>query len=258
MAERGQNASHPHPLPPVNGGLSSWTGTGGAGVGAPPRVAPSPGHGLRRGVATGAVLLGAVLLGLGAGLLAASPAPEVAMPDPLRESYIAVVAALYAQGEGLEVARGRLARLGLGEPASAARGLAESYAAHPDPQRRAQAAPLRLLAEALASGQEVPRPSLTRRSAVAPGTGEAPVPTALASPPWPRKGTARPQASAAIIRREPTTKSPRLGAIPYGARVDILGVESGEAAEPADNRWFQVDYQGVRGFVYARLIVSDQ
>jgi len=40
--------------------------------------------------------------------------------------------------------------------------------------------------------------------------------------------------------------------------VDILGVESGEAVEPADNRWFQVDYQGVRGFVYARLIVSDQ
>lgn len=244
MAERGQDAFHPP--------NSRMRGVEAAEAGALPKVAPSPGQGLCRGVAAAAVLVGAMLLGLGAGLLAAPAAPEVAMPDPLQEGYIVVVAALYAQGEGLEVARGRLARLGLGEPVSVVRGLAERYAAQRDPQRQAQAAPLRLLAEALASGQEVPRPSLTRRGAA------ALVPTVVASPPWPRKGTARPQASAAIIRREPTTKSPRLGAIPYGARVDILGIEGGEAAEPADNRWFQVNYQGVRGFVYAQLIVPDQ
>ncbi len=62
---------------------------------------------------------------------------------------------------------------------------------------------------------------------------------------------------AAVIRAEPDSSSAALASIPLGDRVYVLRIVEGEAIDPVEPRWWQVDYQGVHGFVYWKLIKLD-
>lgn len=87
---------------------------------------------------------------------------------------------------------------------------------------------------------------------------EEPVPT-----PTPRGdilgyGTAIPAyGGAAVMRESPTTDSEAVGSIPLGARVIVLSQVEGEAIDPVESRWWEVEYEGVTGFVYYKLIELD-
>lgn len=101
----------------------------------------------------------------------------------------------------------------------------------------------------------------------------APVPTTPPPPP-PATATARPAPTptpeppvglgygtavpayggAAVIRAKPTTDSQALGSIPLGDQVFVVRIVEGEAIDPVESRWWEVDYGGIHGFVYHKLI----
>ncbi|MHB1416926.1 MAG: SH3 domain-containing protein, partial [Chloroflexota bacterium] len=71
-------------------------------------------------------------------------------------------------------------------------------------------------------------------------------------------GTAIPAyGGAAVVRAEPTTDSEALASIPIGDRVLVIRVVQGDAIDPVEPRWWEVEYNGVRGFVYHKLISLD-
>jgi hypothetical protein len=71
-------------------------------------------------------------------------------------------------------------------------------------------------------------------------------------------GTAIPAyGGAAVIRSEPETDSDAIGSIPVGERVMVYAIVQGEAIDPVESRWWDVEYEGVRGFVYYKLIALD-
>lgn len=112
-----------------------------------------------------------------------------------------------------------------------------------------------------------PSPVATEvRPATATSTPEPPPPTPTLKPaptatPLPEHlgyGTAVPAyGGAAVIRAEPTTDSAAIGSIPLDERVLVLRIVEGEAIDPVESRWWEVEYGGVRGFVYYKLIRLD-
>lgn len=121
-----------------------------------------------------------------------------------------------------------------------------------------------------------PLPSATRSSAGAPAstprpsgpTPEPPVPagpapTATPSPQSPRPAAAArlgwglaqpPSGGGAFLRTQPTTAAPAAGLIPLGERVEVLRIVTGEALIAGEPHWYEVQYRGLRGFVYFTLL----
>ena len=62
----------------------------------------------------------------------------------------------------------------------------------------------------------------------------------------------------AILRRQPTTSSDALAALPHGTRVSVLQIVNGEAIDPVEPRWYQIRYGNLVGYVYYKLIVLGQ
>ncbi len=85
-----------------------------------------------------------------------------------------------------------------------------------------------------------------------PAPTKTPVPEALGY------GTAVPAyGGAAVIRRQPTTESDAVGSIPLGERVLVFRLVEGEAIDPVESRWWEIEYAGVHGYVYYKLIRLD-
>jgi hypothetical protein len=71
-------------------------------------------------------------------------------------------------------------------------------------------------------------------------------------------GTAIPAyGGAAVMREEPSTEAEAVGSIALDERVLVIRVVEGEAIDPVESRWWEVEYAGVRGFVYYKLISLD-
>ncbi|MHB1132440.1 MAG: SH3 domain-containing protein [Chloroflexota bacterium] len=109
-------------------------------------------------------------------------------------------------------------------------------------------------------------PATPTRAAVATATPVPPKPAATNTPrpavtPTPAGlgwGSATPAyGGAAVIRAKPSSDSEGLGSIPLGERVFVHRQVQGEAIDPVESRWWEVTYQGVRGYVYYKLIKLD-
>jgi hypothetical protein len=57
------------------------------------------------------------------------------------------------------------------------------------------------------------------------------------------------------VRKEASSKSTRLGAIPSGTRIQVLQTVKGEAVEGGDTRWYQVKYGNLTGYAYGKYVV---
>ncbi len=115
-----------------------------------------------------------------------------------------------------------------------------------------------------------PTPIPTKQPAPSP-TAAAPTPTPPPASPTPRPsptatpapetlgyGTAVPAyGGAAVIRQQPTTESEAVGSIPLGERVLVFRIVEGEAIDPVESRWWEIEYAGVHGYVYYKLIRLD-
>ncbi|MHB1006560.1 MAG: SH3 domain-containing protein [Chloroflexota bacterium] len=59
---------------------------------------------------------------------------------------------------------------------------------------------------------------------------------------------------AAVVRAKPNTDAEALASIPLDDQVLVLRLVEGEAIDPVESRWWEVDYGDVHGFVYYKLI----
>lgn len=95
-----------------------------------------------------------------------------------------------------------------------------------------------------------------------PAAAPPPAPTATAAPPPPAQAVVSSGKGVihtsdhkpATLRKDPTTKSVAVAALPYGSTVQILGVVQGEAAEPGEARWYHVKAGTHQGYVYVKLV----
>lgn len=132
----------------------------------------------------------------------------------------------------------------------------------PATARPATATPTRAVAPPTVSPTAAPTftpppPTASPRPPSATAT-QRPAPTPTLKPSYLGYGTAVPAyGGAAVIREEPTTEAEALGSIPLDGRVLVIRLVEGEAIDPVEPRWWEVDYEGVRGFVYYKLIVLD-
>lgn len=152
-----------------------------------------------------------------------------------------------------------------------------------NPSQNPSSTPTRTAAPAAATVATTvapPPPTATTRPTQAPAPTQAPEPataTATAAPPKPTAtNTPRPPAptptpqglgwgtavpaygGAAVIRAEPNSQSAAIASIPLGDRVYVFRLVEGEAIDPVESRWWEVNYQGIRGFVYYKLIKLDE
>ncbi len=82
----------------------------------------------------------------------------------------------------------------------------------------------------------------------------APAPTPAAPGPV-KRGEIRVPGNAAVIRGAPSTKSPILGYLNNGIRLNVAGAAWGEEVNPGEDRWYQVSLDTLQGYTYAPLIV---
>jgi hypothetical protein len=59
------------------------------------------------------------------------------------------------------------------------------------------------------------------------------------------------------MRDKPSTEAEAVGSIALDEQVLVIRVVEGEAIDPVESRWWEVEYAGVRGFVYYKLISLD-
>ena len=211
----------------------------------------------------------------------------------LEEHYMLLVSDLYAQGVPLTTVRDRLLSLGYKNPSVAVLSVADQLANSNDTIKRQEADQLHQFAEALVADtgsssassvsiQPVPTsPPVTTPASLTPVAGSAAVSTPAAQTPTPSPspeatanpaesvGSAPPPQSAAaqgsgvvqtsdrqpaLVRRNPTQKSPAVAIVPFGTKVQILGIVQGEAIDPTEARWYHISYNGHVGYVYYKLI----
>lgn len=198
------------------------------------------------------------------------------------EAYLRLASTLYAEGESIESIRERLRWMESYDLPGTLRGLVDKYSRSNDPQKAREAAALSRLAEALAT---VPKTSATPR----PKTGTTPssaIPTAAALPtvgasspsgtpvgtaqPVPTAGGRRPPLSASQLprvgtisggstnlRSKPgTSGAPVIRIIPDKAKVRINRVVEGEAVNPGEPWWYEIEFEGSTGFVYHSYVES--
>jgi hypothetical protein len=192
------------------------------------------------------------------------------------EAYLRLVATLYAEGESIDSIRDRLRWMESYDLPSVLRGLADKYNRSNDPQKVREAAALGRLGDALATAPKVgptPRPKTG-------ATPLPPIPTAGALPtvgaatpagtpaasgqPTPTAGGKRPPLSASQLprvgtigggstnlrSRPATSGAPVVRIIPDKAKVRINRVVEGEAVNPGEPWWYEIEYEGSAGFVY--------
>jgi hypothetical protein len=106
-----------------------------------------------------------------------------------------------------------------------------------------------------------PPPTATPAAANPPPVAAAPAPVVQAPTPVVSsvKGShtgivLTPDRQPAFLRRDPTTKSPPLAIMPYGAQIEIDGLVKGEAVVPPDSWWYKVTYDGHTGYLYGRFV----
>lgn len=58
----------------------------------------------------------------------------------------------------------------------------------------------------------------------------------------------------AYVRREPTTASPPITALPNDSPVVVVQTTTGEALDPAEPRWLQIRFGNLTGYVYRKLV----
>lgn len=114
-------------------------------------------------------------------------------------------------------------------------------------------------------GTASPPTSTPQASGPTPGpavpTGPAPPASPTPQPPRPAAaarlgwGLAQPPSGGgAFLRTRATTAAPAAGLIPLGERVEVLRIVAGEALIAGEPRWYEVQYRGLRGFVYFTLL----
>jgi hypothetical protein len=101
--------------------------------------------------------------------------------------------------------------------------------------------------------QAVPDPTPTPLPAVAVAPPAPPTPTK--TPAETKMGVINsPAGQRAMLRAGPSRNDAIVGRIPPGTEVGIVTATSGEEIEPGENRWFQIRWQTVVGYVYAPLV----
>ncbi len=219
-----------------------------------------------------ALMLGLAALGLALGLVLGT---RISGPrNASIESYLAMTATLYVEGESIESVRDRLAWLKGYDIPGTLRSMSDKY--DRDPQKRDQAAALRRLAEAMATA---PKTSATARPKAGATTSATPAPAlptaapAAATPSapaaapggrqpplnanqLPRAGTIKPEGGGSTNLRikAATMNSPVIRILPNEAKVRILRVVEGEAVSPGEPWWYEIEFEGSTGFVYYRLV----
>ncbi len=220
-----------------------------------------------------ALMLGLAALGLALGLVLGT---RITGPrNSSIESYLAMTATLYVEGESIESVRDRLAWLKDYNVVSALSSMADKY--DRDPQKRDQAAAMRRLAEALRTAPKTsatakPKPATTASAptpaSVAPTPASTPPdpgagttagrPAPLSANQLPRAGTIKPEGGGSTNLRikAATVNSPVIRILPNEAKVRILRVVEGEAVSPGEPWWYEIEFEGSTGFVYYRLVES--
>lgn len=95
----------------------------------------------------------------------------------------------------------------------------------------------------------IPPPPATETPRPSPAPTRTPNPDALGY------GTAVPAyGGAAVIRAAPNTEAEAVGSIPLEEQVLVIRIVEGEAIDPVESRWWEVEYGDVHGFVYHKLI----
>ncbi|MCL4535030.1 MAG: SH3 domain-containing protein [Bacteroidetes bacterium] len=217
-----------------------------------------------------ALMLGLAALGLALGLVLGT---RISGPrNASIESYLAMAATLYAEGESIDSVRDRLAWLKGYDLPGTLRSMSDKY--DRDPQKRDQAVALRRLAEALATtpkttGTPKAKPGAPAASPTAmasiptpPAASTTPTPAPggrlppLAANQLPRPGVIRPEGGGSTnLRIKPATvNSPVIRILPAEAKVRILRVVEGEAVSPGEPWWYEIEFEGSTGFVYYRLV----
>jgi hypothetical protein len=56
------------------------------------------------------------------------------------------------------------------------------------------------------------------------------------------------------LRKDPTTKGAVVAVVPSGATVEIKGVVTGLAVDPAENHWYKVAFGGKSGYIYSKYV----
>jgi len=232
----------------------------------------------------GVSLLG-ILLGIVVGLFAFRPAGVLSAAE--EERYYVLASKLYAQGESLDSMKAYLSAAGSRDIASTVERLASKYEQSGDGAKRAEAADLRQMAEALRTSPGVlssvgraPTPSDVRLASQSPVNPDAPLsaqpvstpalPQAVTTPapePTPTTssirqsttGVAQPAGGGgAVLREQPSTKSKAVAGIPNGEKVEILEIVQGEAIDPVEPRWYHIRFGEKTGYVYFKLIVPQE
>ena len=225
-------------------------------------------------IAVGGAVIG-LLLGLLVGwrLFAWGPGPVT------QEEYLVLAATLYKQTSDVAETAARLEAVD--EPIDALVNLARKYDATEDQSKRALAKDLRQLAIALEQGpSQAAASGQPTAAAVAPagpagGTAGTPTKPGIGASPttpgtaptgaspsatsgqFPKIGRTKP-VGGGLTRLRASTNTASTGnvvmAIPFDAEVRILSAVQGEAVEAGDATWYEVEYQGKKGYVYSKLI----
>jgi hypothetical protein len=56
------------------------------------------------------------------------------------------------------------------------------------------------------------------------------------------------------LRKDPNSKSAVVAVVPSGSSVDIKGVVTGEAVDPAENHWYKIGVNGKAGYIYSKYV----
>lgn len=89
-------------------------------------------------------------------------------------------------------------------------------------------------------------PTVTPTPTISPTSTVTPTPTPLG-----KRATAIIEG---IIRTQPHQSAPRVGRLPLGANVEALRVVRGGAPFPPEDRWVEIKYGELRGYVYWSLL----
>lgn len=57
-----------------------------------------------------------------------------------------------------------------------------------------------------------------------------------------------------FYRKDPSSKAAKIGVLPYGTTVTILGVVQGEAIDAGNKSWYHISVNGHDGYIYAKYV----